>query len=75
MGDEDDLGKEEATSYRGLAARLQFMSQDCSDLQFPIKEVSRDMASPTEGSWLKIKKVVRYLLNRSPKPKRNPFHI
>ena len=52
----EPLGKTEATAYRGLAARLNYMSQDCPDLQFPIKEVSRDMASPTKGSWLKIKK-------------------
>ena len=58
------LGKSEATAYRGLAARLNYMSQDCPDLQFIIKDVSQHMANPTRGSWASMKKVVRYLLNR-----------
>ena len=45
-GDEEDLGKEEATVYRGLAARLNFMSQDCPDLQFPTKPCSKEVANP-----------------------------
>ena len=40
-GDED-LEKAEATEFRGLAARLNFMSQDGPDLQFPIKPSSRE---------------------------------
>ena len=40
---EDDLllEKDKAKSFRGLAARLNFMSLDCPDLQFPIKDCSR----------------------------------
>ena len=30
-GDDEELSKEEAKIYRGLAARLNFMSQDCPD--------------------------------------------
>ena len=63
-GDEEKLEKEEAKVYRGLAARLNFMSQDCPDLQFPIKPCSREMAKPTRGSWRHLKKVGRYLMNR-----------
>jgi hypothetical protein len=33
-------------------------------LQFIIKDVSKEMANPTRGSWIRLKKVVRYLLNR-----------
>ena len=53
-----------ATEYRGLAARLNYMSLDCPDLQFPIKQCSREMASPTNGSLGRLKKIVRYLCNR-----------
>ena len=60
----EDLEKEETTVYRGLAARVNFLSLDCPDLQFPSKPCSRDMARPTRGSWKKIKRVARYLLNR-----------
>ena len=61
VGDEEELGKEGAAVYRGIAARLDFVSQDCPDLQFPIKPCSREMAKPTRGSWRHLKKVARYL--------------
>jgi hypothetical protein len=59
----EELDKDEAKVYRGLAARINFMSLDCPDLQFASKPVSRDMAKPTRGSWKKMKKLARYLLN------------
>lgn len=62
--EKEDLSKEEATTFRGLAARLNFLSLDCPDLQFVIKESSREMAQPKRGSWERMKKIVCYLLNR-----------
>ena len=59
-GDSEPLGKEEAKAYRGLAARLNYMSLDCPDLQFGNKAGSREMASPTRGSWKYLKKMARY---------------
>ena len=62
---EDELlQKEEATQYRGLAARFNFLSLDSPDLQFVCKPACRDMARPTRGSWKKLKKCARYLLCR-----------
>ena len=60
-GDEVLLDKDEARSFRGVAARLNCLSQDCPDLQFPVKQGSREMARPTRGSWKKLKRVARYL--------------
>ena len=60
----EDLVKEEATSFRALAARFNYLSSDCPDLQFPIKQCSKEMAKPKAGSWGRMKKVARYLLNR-----------
>ena len=60
-GDEELLGKAEAKVYRGLAARLNYLSQDCPDLQFGSKDPSKEMANPTRGSWKVIKKVASYL--------------
>eukprot|EP00973_Karenia_brevis_P016370 2242501-Karenia_brevis.AAC.1 len=55
---EDELlGKSEATKYRGLAARLNFMSLDWPELQFAIKPCSRDMANPKVVSWRALKRV------------------
>eukprot|EP00973_Karenia_brevis_P049977 6938533-Karenia_brevis.AAC.1 len=44
--EEEFLGKSEAKEYWGLAARLNFMSMDWPELQFAIKQCSRDMANP-----------------------------
>eukprot|EP00973_Karenia_brevis_P093426 12417278-Karenia_brevis.AAC.1 len=51
------LGKGEAKVFRGLAARLNFMSLDCPHSQVPRKQSSRDMTKPTIGSWRIWKKV------------------
>ena len=59
-----EVAKEDATQYRSLVARLNYLSHDCPDLQFPIKQVSREMANPMRGSWGRLKKVARYLLGR-----------
>ena len=66
--DQDSNGIElvtsEATAFRALVARLNFLSQDNPELQFPAKELSRDMAHPTVGSWSRLKKTVRFLVSR-----------
>ena len=61
-GDEVELEAKEATEYRGVAARVNYLSLDCPDLQFPVKQCSREMAKPTKGSWRKLKRVARYML-------------
>ena len=48
--DEVEMDSKSATEFRGLAARLNYMSQDCPDLQCPIKQCSRDVANPEWGS-------------------------
>ena len=60
----EELDKEEGKLFRGLAARLNFLSLDCPDLQFGIKQCSREMSKPTRGSWKRIEKVDRYLVGR-----------
>ena len=51
--DEPDEALEgaEVTEFRGTAARLNFMAQDCPDVQFATKEICREMSSPTRSSW------------------------
>ena len=60
----EELGPEDTTVFRGLAARVNFLSLDCPDLQFSGKAASREMAKPTLGSWEILKKLARYLLGR-----------
>ena len=50
--------------FRGLAATLNFLSLDSPDLQFPIKQCSRDMGTPKRGSFKGLKRMARYLVGR-----------
>ena len=59
-----ELHGSEATCYRALCARLNFVAQDSPDLQYPAKELSRAMARPTAGAWARLKKTVRFLVHR-----------
>ena len=63
-GDEEDMEREEAKTFRGLAARMNYLAQDSPDLQYPAKEVSREMARPKRGAWRRLKKVVKYVAGR-----------
>jgi hypothetical protein len=67
QGDENDveLVGPEATSFRAVAARMNYLAQDSPDIQFAAKEVCRQMAKPTEESWQKLKVLARFVLGRS----------
>ena len=62
--DEEEMDRAEATVFRGLAARLNYLSQDAPDVQFAAKETAREMAKPTRGAWRRLKKLARYLVSR-----------
>ena len=55
------LGAREATEYRCVAARLDFLSIDRADIQFAGKEVCRSMSKPVLSDWGAVKKLGRYL--------------
>ena len=54
------LGAGEATEFRAAVARLNFLGQDSPDVQFPAKELSKDMSNPRVSSWGRLKKAVRF---------------
>lgn len=58
---EEPLDGEQATFFRGLAARCNYLSMDRPELQFSVKELCRDMSSPTKGSMIKLKRIGRFL--------------
>ncbi len=62
--DEEELEGQEVTEFKAAAAKLNFLAQDCLDVQFARKEVCREMSSPTRGSWARAKRLARYLLSR-----------
>ena len=70
---EDDktlMSPRDATRYRALAARANYLAQDRPEAQYAIKEIARRMASPNEEDWGPLKRLTRYLIG-SPRAK---FH-
>ena len=59
---EVELSPEEATNYRSIAARANYLSADRPDIMYAVKELCRGMAKPTRGHWLKLKRLGRYLI-------------
>ena len=56
-----ELGPREASRYRGIAARLNYLAQDRADLQYACKEASRRMSKPRDDDWRLLKRIGRYL--------------
>ena len=47
------------TEFRGLAATMNFLSQDWPNIQYANKYVAKYLSNPTNGSWDKLKKLSR----------------
>ena len=60
--DGEELERSEATRFRAIAARGNYLAQDRIDMQYAAKEVCRDMATPRKRSWIKLKRLARYLM-------------
>ena len=57
--DKEMLGED--SMYRGLAARINYMSQDRCDLQFANKAVSRHMSTPSKTGWQILLRIGKYI--------------
>ena len=57
-----EMSSSDATAYRGLAARFNFLAQDNLILQFAAKTVSENVARPRDADWLKLTRAAKYLL-------------
>ena len=57
---ETELSMEECKMFRIIAVRINFMAQDNPWLQFPAKEVCRNMAKPRAGDFMKIERCGRH---------------
>ena len=62
--DDVELVPKEASLFRAISARINFLAQDRSDLQFASKECSRRMSSPRVRDWLLLKRIGRYLAGK-----------
>ena len=63
--DEAPLEKHEATLYRAMVARANYLSQDRVDIGFAVKELCRHMSSPRRVDYEKLKRLGRYLLGKT----------
>ena len=61
---EEEMCQQDATKYRAIVARLNFLAQDRADIQYPSKECSRFMAKPLNKSWADLRRLGRYLLGK-----------
>ena len=59
--DEEELHGEEATAYRAVAARANFLFTDRADVQVSSKEICRRMSKPRRCDWQKLRRLSRYL--------------
>jgi len=58
------LSPEDATTFRALSARANYLSQDRADICFSTKELCREFAIPNRNSQAKLKRVCRYLAGK-----------
>ena len=56
------LSPKDASAFRGMAARANYLALDRADIQFAVKEVARRMARPREADWQLLKRLARYLI-------------
>ena len=62
----EKLENEEATKFRAMAARANYLAMDRPDVQYAVKEVARRMAAPCRADWMLLKRLARYLI-RAPR--------
>ena len=57
--EEEELGQNEATRFRSIAARVNYISADRPDLQFACKSASKHMSRPTNKGWEIFKRIIK----------------
>ena len=58
-------GDSNATSFRRLTARANYLAQDRSDIQFAVKELCSKMSNPNANDEIALKRLGRYLIPRT----------
>ena len=62
--EESPMSDSEATKFRAIVARCNFLSIDRPDILYASKECSRCMSTPLNGDWAAMKRLGRYLLHK-----------
>ena len=63
--EENELDPKDATMYRALVARGNYLAQDRSDVSFAVRELCRSMSSPTDGDWAALNRLVWYFVDKT----------
>jgi hypothetical protein len=61
----EELQGQEATRFRAVAARSNYLAADRPDIQYSVKEICRRMAKPVKSDWNKLVRLARYLKGSS----------
>ena len=76
------LSDKDATNYRAIVARCNYLSPDRPDIAFAVKELARAMSKPTKGDMQRLKRLARYIKGKprlvmqySWQPKQSTFII
>ena len=59
------LNPQEATKFRHLTARCNFIAQDRPDVQYTVKEIARGMANPRVQDMEKLERLEKYLVGET----------
>ena len=54
----EELGSSEASWFRSVAARANYLGADRGDIQFAVKEACRGMAAPRREDVVKLKRIL-----------------
>ena len=55
------MGQEDALAYRASVARLSYLAQYRSDIQYTVKEQCRFMSQPIASHGARLKRLARYI--------------
>ena len=61
---EEEMSAKDATKFRAVVARLNYMAADRADIQYAVKEAARHMSSPRVVDWHALKRIGLYLKGR-----------
>ena len=62
----EKLNENEHGDYRRHVGRLIHISLDRVDIQYAVKQLTKDVQGPTVESWTALKRVFRYLMKAGP---------
>ena len=57
---DEELDEPQASQYRAITARCNYISPDRLDIAYTVKELARRMSRPPRGDWQRLKRRGRY---------------